>query len=144
MMMMMMMRVMTASSPRSAQLTPSAVYGRFGHPLDLNCRASRNTKPPPRVTWFKDGVAVVISDRLQIDSTRSRSLSRLSHKGGGISVVLGGGRVRGEDLNLSSILMYIVSMISSIWSTDNHLTTRKIFFFKCRPRPTAVVYVIVI
>ena len=83
MMMMMMMRVMTASSPRSAQLTPSAVYGRFGHPLDLNCRASRNTKPPPRVTWFKDGVAVVISDRLQIDSTRSRSLSRLSHKGGG-------------------------------------------------------------
>jgi len=34
-------------------------------------------------------------------------------------------------------------MISSIWSTDNHLTNRKIFFFKCRPRPT-VVYKIVI
>ena len=32
----------------------------------------------------------------------------------GISVVSGGGRVRGEDLNLSAILMYIVSMISSI------------------------------
>ena len=34
--------------------------------------------------------------------------------GEGISVVSGGGRVRGEDLNLSAILMYIVSMISSI------------------------------
>ena len=32
---------------------------------------------------------------------------------GGVSVVSGGGRVRGEDLNLSAILMYIVSMISS-------------------------------
>jgi len=32
----------------------------------------------------------------------------------GISVVLGCGHVRGEDLNLSAILMYIVSMISSI------------------------------
>ena len=42
-----------------------------------------------------------------------RGLSRLSHRGG-ISVVSGGGRVRGEDLNLSAILMYIVSMISSI------------------------------
>ena len=31
---------------------------------------------------------------------------------GGVSVVSGGGRVRGEDLNLSAIL-YIVSMISS-------------------------------
>jgi len=59
-----------------------------------------------------------------------RGLSRLSHQGGGISVVSGGGRVRGEDLNLSVILMYIVSIISSIWSTDNHLTNRKIFFFK--------------
>ena len=31
----------------------------------------------------------------------------------GISVVSGSGRVRGEDLNLSAIQMYIVSMISS-------------------------------
>jgi len=43
---------------------------------------------------------------------------------------LRGGRVRAEDLNLSTILMYIVSMISSIWSTDNHLTNRKIFFLQ--------------
>ena len=48
----------------------------------------------------------------------------------GISVISGGGRVRWEDLNLSAILMYIVSMISSIWSTDNHLTNRKIFFLQ--------------
>jgi len=41
---------------------------------------------------------------------------------GDISVVLGGGRVRAEDLNLGAILMYIVSMISSIWNTDNNLT----------------------
>jgi len=33
---------------------------------------------------------------------------------GGTSVVSGGSHVRGEDLNLSEILMYIVSMISSM------------------------------
>ena len=32
----------------------------------------------------------------------------------GISIVSGGGCVRKEDLNLSAILMYIVSMISSV------------------------------
>jgi len=36
----------------------------------------------------------------------------------GISVVSGGGRVRGEDLNLSAIQMYIVSMISSIYKVQ--------------------------
>jgi len=35
-----------------------------------------------------------------------------------------------EDLNLSAILMYIVSMISTILSADNHLTNRKIFFLQ--------------
>jgi len=44
-------------------------------------------------------------------NSQSGGLSRLSP--GGISVVSGGGRVRGEDLNLSAILMYIVSMISN-------------------------------
>jgi len=57
----------------------------------------------------------------------------------GISVVSGGGRVRGEDLNLTA--MYTVSMISSIWSRPWPIG--KYFFFKCRPRPT-VVYTIVI
>jgi len=46
--------------------------------------------------------------------TVSRGLSRLFHREGVISVVSGGGRVKGEDLNISAILMYIVSMISSI------------------------------
>jgi len=43
----------------------------------------------------------------------SKGLSRLSHQAGGISVVSGGGHVRREYLNLSAILMYIVSMISN-------------------------------
>ena len=53
---------------------------------------------------------------------------------------LRGGHVRGEDPNLSVIglLMFIMSMISIIWSTDNHLTNRKIFFFNCMPRPIVV------
>ena len=38
----------------------------------------------------------------------------LLHRSGVYLDFLWGGRVRGEDLNLSAILMYIVSMISSI------------------------------
>ena len=66
----MMMRVITASAPRSARLRPPNVYGRFGHPMELRCRGSSDSKPTPRVAWFKDGVAIVISDRLQIESTK--------------------------------------------------------------------------
>jgi len=50
---------------------PDSVYGRFGHPLEMSCQASRNTKPSPRVVWYKDAVTVAISDRMQIDSTKS-------------------------------------------------------------------------
>ena len=63
--------VVTAAAPSSARLTPAAVHARFGHPIELDCRASRNTKPSPRVTWFKDAVAVAASDRLQFDKSRS-------------------------------------------------------------------------
>ena len=69
--------VMTASAPRTARMLPTAVYGRFGHPLELECHGSRNTKPPPHVTWFKDGVAVVMSARLQVESTRSAEFTWL-------------------------------------------------------------------
>jgi len=75
-MMMRMMRVLTASAPRSAQLMADPEYGRFGHPMEITCRGSRNTKPPPRVTWLKDGVAINSSDRLEIESTKS--VDRLS------------------------------------------------------------------
>jgi len=69
-MMMTMTCVIAASAPSSARLTPPAVYGRFGHPLEMNCVGSRHTLPPPRVSWFKDGVAVVISERHRVDNTR--------------------------------------------------------------------------
>jgi len=52
---------------------------------------------------------------LSISMTLNDLRRRLSHQGGGISVVSGGGgRIRGEDINFSAILMYIVSIISSM------------------------------
>ena len=63
--------IIVAAAPSSARLTPAAVHARFGHPIYLDCRGSRGTKPPPRVTWFKNGTAVNASDRLQFDNARS-------------------------------------------------------------------------
>jgi len=73
-----------------------------------------------------------------------RGLSRLSHRGGDLRSLRGWLCHKGRSKFKCDTNVHCVSDKQYMkYSTDNHLTHMKVFFFKCRPRPT-VVYIIVI
>ena len=73
------------------------------------------TAGPPYGLLADIGLSVVRPSVLRPVVVCKMGLSRLSHQGGGYPFrSLRGGHVREEDLNLSAIVMYIVSMISKI------------------------------